>query len=63
MSEKEITEENIVSKIFDEMKRRMPEDPYLKSIMDKMVADGCSEEIVLDIMLYTWLEGVGKRSE
>lgn len=37
----------------------MKKDSYIRSKLDKMIADGISEEMALDFMIYVWLTQMG----
>lgn len=40
------------------MKERLPNDPRTKSYLDKIVADGFTEEQSKDIMIAAWLSKI-----
>lgn len=41
------------------MKERIPNDPYLKEVLNKLMDDGLSEEEALDLMITEWLANMG----
>ena len=45
----------LMDNIIKGMKERIPLNPILKNELDKMVADGLSEDEALDVMILAWL--------
>lgn len=45
-------------KLFEQMKPKMKEHPVLKKYLDKMIADGLSEDEALNIMINVWLHRI-----
>lgn len=45
----------LMDNIIKGMKEGIPLNPILKKELDKMVADGLSEEEALDVMILAWL--------
>ena len=41
----------------EEMRKRIPDHPYLKKILDELMDEGISEDEALSIMVYSWLKG------
>jgi hypothetical protein len=48
-------EEMLMDNIIKGMKEGIPLNPILKNELDKMVADGLSEDEALDVMILAWL--------
>lgn len=49
--------------IIKEMKKRIPKDPRLKKELDKLIADGFDEDEAVNIMIYSWLQGMEARGK
>lgn len=45
-------------KLFENMKQKMKEHPFLKKHLDKMIEDGFTEEQAKDIMITAWLSKI-----
>ena len=45
-------------KLFEKMKPKIKEHPVLKKHLDKMIADGFTEEQAKDIMISAWLSKI-----
>ena len=45
-------------KLFEQMKPKMKEHPVLKKYLDKMIANGLSEDEALNIMINVWLHRI-----
>ena len=46
-----------ITPFLEDMKPKIKEHPYLKKVLDQMVADGLSEDEAFDIMFEAWLRG------
>lgn len=44
-----------MAQVIEDMKPKMKEHPVLKKHLDKMVADGLTEDEALDVMIEVWL--------
>ena len=49
----------ISSSIVEDMKKSINQHPYLRNILEKMVADGLTEDEAVDIMIQVWLKKTG----
>lgn len=41
--------------VLSEMKKRIPEHPVLKQVLENLMKEGLSEDEALNIMMYVWL--------
>ena len=44
--------------IITEMKEKIPNHPVLQKEMEKLMADGLSQDEALDVIIYAWLSSV-----
>lgn len=42
--------------VIKNMKERIPNHPVLKKEMEKLMADGLSQDEALDVMIHAWLD-------
>lgn len=46
-----------MNEVFEEMKKRIPNHPKLKKVLEDLMNEGMLEEEALNIMIISWLSG------
>lgn len=46
----------MINQGIEDLKKRLPNDPRIKPYLDKIVADGFTEEQAKDIMITAWIK-------